>query len=272
MISTIFLPFVITVYAITGFSPNIQPLVQMLGACMIPGNPQANMYFTLYGFNTLDQARGLIRDLKMGQYTKLPPRVTFTVQSLGAVVGGLLNYVIMKVIISSQREILLEVQGTNIWSGQQVQSFNSNAISWGALGNILYAPGGRYAIIPFAILIGLGVPIPFWLIHKKWPNIHADKVVTPILCWTIGYLSVGINSSVFTTFMLAVFSQYYLRKFRPRWFRKYNFLLSAALDGGTQVMVFVFTFAVGGGSGKVVDMPRWALNPIGNPDYCKRLT
>lgn len=76
---------------------------------------------------------------------------------------------------------------------------------------------------------------------------------------TLGYLSVGINSSVFTTFMLAVFSQYYLRKYRPRWFRKYNFLLSAALDGGTQVMVFVFTFAVAGGSGKVVDMPFWAL-------------
>jgi hypothetical protein len=64
-----------------GFTPNIQNLVQvcvlphppllvfntykMLGAAMIPGNPQANMYFTLYGYNTLDQARGLIRDLKM---------------------------------------------------------------------------------------------------------------------------------------------------------------------------------------------------------------
>ncbi|KAF8663701.1 hypothetical protein AX16_000876 [Volvariella volvacea WC 439] len=272
IISAIFLPFVITVYAITGFSPNIQNLVQMIGAAMIPGNPQANMYFTLYGYNTLDQARGLIRDLKMGQYTKLPPRVTFTVQSLGAVVGGLLNYVIMKVIVSTRREILLEVQGTNVWSGQQVQSFNSNAISWGALGGILYAPGGRYAIVPFSILIGLAVPVPFYLIHKKWPKAHADKVVTPILCWTLGYLSVGINSSVFTTFMLAVFSQYYLRKYRPGWFRKYNFLLSAALDGGTQVMVFVFTFAVGGGSGTVVDMPNWGLNPVGNPDYCKRLT
>jgi hypothetical protein len=65
MLSTIFLPFVITVYAITGFSPNVQSLVQMLGAAFIPGNPQANMYFTLYGYNTLDQARGLIRDLKM---------------------------------------------------------------------------------------------------------------------------------------------------------------------------------------------------------------
>jgi len=96
--------------------------------------------------------------------------------------------------------------------------------------------------------------------------------MTPVLCWTLGYLSVGINSSVFTTFVLAVFSQYYLRRYRPRWFRKYNFLLSAALDGGTQVMVFVFTFAVGGGSGTVTSMPNWALNPTGNPDYCKRLT
>ncbi|KAF8055167.1 peptide transporter MTD1 [Lyophyllum atratum] len=272
IISAVFLPFVITVYAITGFSPNIQNLVQMLGAAMIPGNPQANMYFTLYGYNTLDQARGLIRDLKMGQYTKLPPRVTFTVQSLGAIVGGLLNYVIMKVIISTHRDILLDVQGSNVWSGQQVQSFNSNAISWGALGDRLYAPGGRYAIVPFSILIGLAVPLPFWLAHRYFPKLGANKVVTPVLCWTLGYLSVGINSSVFTTFCLAVFSQYYLRRYRPRWFRKYNFLLSAALDGGTQVMVFVFTFAVGGGSGKVVDMPFWALNPKGNPDYCKRLT
>jgi OPT family oligopeptide transporter len=272
IISAIFLPFVVTVYAITGFVPNVQNLVQILGAAILPGSPQTNMYFTLYGFNTLDQARGLIRDLKMGQYTKLPPRVTFTVQTLGAIIGGLLNYIIMKVIINSHREILLDVQGSNIWSGQQVQSFNSDAVSWGALGNLLFAPDGRYAIVPFSILVGLAVPIPFWLIHRYYPKLGAQHVMTPILCWTLGYLSVGINSSVFTTFLLSVFSQYYLRKYRPRWFRKYNFLLSAALDGGTQVMVFVYTFAVGGGSGKVIDMPNWALNPTGNPDYCQRLT
>ncbi|TCD60776.1 hypothetical protein EIP91_009533, partial [Steccherinum ochraceum] len=267
IISTIFLPFVVTVYAITGFVPDIQSVVQMLGAAMIPGNPQANMYFTLYGYNTLSQARGIIRDLKMGQYTKLPPRATFVVQALGAIVGGLLNYIIMKVIIVAQRDILLDVQGSNVWSGQQVQSYNSDAITWGALGNHLYTPSGRYGIVPMSIIIGLAIPLPFWLVHLKFPKLGANRVVTPILCWTLGYLSVGINSSVFTTFCMAVFSQYYLRRFRPRWFRKYNFLMSAALDGGTQVMVFVFTFAVGGGSGKVIDMPNWALNPKGNPDY-----
>lgn len=71
-------------------------------------------------------------------------------------------------------------------------------------------------------------------------------VVTPVLCWCLGYLSVGINSSVFTTFLLGVFSQYYLRVYRPTWFRKYNYLMSAALDGGTQIMVFIATFAVFG--------------------------
>ncbi|KAJ6571252.1 peptide transporter MTD1 [Mycena capillaripes] len=255
LISAIFLPFVVTVHAITGFTTSMQNLVQVVLLLL-------GLYFTLYGFNTLEQALGLVRDLKM-QYTKLPPRVTFTVQSLGAIVGGLLNYVIMKVIITTHREILLDVQGSNIWSGQQVQSFNADAVSWGALGNILYAPSGRY---------GATVPVPLWIAHRFFPKLGANHVVTPILCWTLGYLSVGINTSVFTTFLLAVFSQFYLRRYRPRWFRKYNFLLSAALDGGTQVMVFVFTFAVGGGSGKVSSMPNWALNPKGNPDYCKRLT
>ncbi|KAF7307899.1 hypothetical protein MKEN_01150600 [Mycena kentingensis (nom. inval.)] len=271
IIAAIFLPFTVTIYAITGFNTDMQSLVQIIGASIMPGSPQTNMYFTLYGYNTLQQALRLIQDLKM-QYTKLPPRVTFTVQCIGSVVGGLLNYVIMRVIISTHREVLLDVQGSNIWSGQQPQTFNADAVSWGALGNILYKPGGRYGIVPLSILIGLAVPVPFWIVHRFWPKLGANHVVTPVICWCLGYLSVGINTSVFTTFLLAVFSQFYLRRYRPRWFRKYNFLLSAALDGGTQVMVFVYTFAVGGGSGTVHSMPTWALNPTGNPDYCMRLT
>lgn len=52
----------------------------------------------------------------------------------------------MKTIISTHRDILRAVQGTNIWSGQQVQSYNSAAISWGALGKPMYAAGTQYAV------------------------------------------------------------------------------------------------------------------------------
>ena len=34
--------------------------------------------------------------------------------------GSLLNYVVMKSVLSANRDVLLEVQGTNIWSGQAV--------------------------------------------------------------------------------------------------------------------------------------------------------
>jgi hypothetical protein len=80
-----------------------------------------------------------------------------------------------------------------------LQSFNADAVSWGALGNILYAPSGRYGvrefsgfrngvnniipqIVPFSILIGLAVPVPFWIAHRFFPKLGANHVVTPILC------------------------------------------------------------------------------------------
>jgi hypothetical protein len=37
-------------------------------------------------------------------------------------------------------------------------------------------------IVPFSILIGLVVPIPFWLLHKYYPRLGTRHVVTPILC------------------------------------------------------------------------------------------
>ncbi|BGP50986.1 hypothetical protein JCM10450v2_006912 [Rhodotorula kratochvilovae] len=265
-------PFVCVIYAITGFKTDVQQLAQMLGAALVPGNSQANMYFTLYGYNSCAQGLSLARDLKMSQYTKLPPRTTLWVQSVGTVIGAILQLVIMKSVISAQRELLLDVQGSNIWSGQQVQSFNSQAVSWGALAKHMYGPGSPYFIIPVAIVIGLAVPLPFYFAHRMWPKMKFDTFVSPITCWCLGYLSVGINSSVFGTMLVAVFSQFYLRRYRATWFRKYNYLMSAALDGGTQLFVFIATFALFGGSGKSVEMPVWALNPTGNLDYCKRLT
>ncbi|KDE06610.1 hypothetical protein MVLG_03106 [Microbotryum lychnidis-dioicae p1A1 Lamole] len=275
LLAVIIFPPVIVVYAVTGFKTDVTQLAQMLGAAIVPGNSRANLYFMLYGANSTSQALGLTRDLKLGQYTKLPPMSTFVCQVVGTIVGAILQLIIMKSIISAQREILLSVQGTNIWSGQQVQTYNSQAVAWGALAKSMYGPGRPYFLIPLSIAIGLFVPVPFWLGHKLFPKLKLNQVVTPIMCWCVGYLSVGINSSIFGTMCIALFSQYYLRRRRATWFRKYNYLLSAALDGGTQFMVFIATFALFGGSGKPVVMPTWALNPDSttqNFDHCMKLT
>ena len=215
----------------------------------------------------------------------------------------------MNSIIDSQRDILLSVQGTNIWSGQQAQQYNSQAIAWGGLSHELFSVGMRYQWVPWSYLVGFAVPVPFWLVHRYWPKLRADYLCIPIVwyaldfcvtdsasyvpsfSWSIGWLCVGINSSVLSIFTVAFISQWWIRTRHPRWFQKYNYLVGAgvcsfsvficapspinhlaALDGGTQVMVFILSFAVQGAAGTSHLFPAWwGANQGGNYDRCKYL-
>ncbi|KAG9318821.1 OPT oligopeptide transporter protein-domain-containing protein [Chiua virens] len=256
-------------YGITGYNLWLQNLVQMIAGYLNPGLPMANMYFVLYGYNTVTQATLLLRDLKIGQYAKLPPRASFTAQVIGTLLGAILNYFLMNSIIANERDILLSVEGTNIWSGQQPQQYNSQAIAWGGLSHQLFSVGMRYQWVPWAYLVGVAVPVPFWIIHRYWPKLRADYLYTPIICYFLGYLCVGINSSVMMYFIIAFVSQWWLRTRHPRWFQKYNYIIGAALDGGTQVMVFILSFAVQGAAGTAHLFPAWwGANQGGNYDRC----
>jgi len=109
-----------------GFNVPITSVIQLIGGYLHPGKPVANMYFVLFGANAQSQALFLISNLKLGQYGKLSPRCAFVVQIIGTMLGALINYLLMNSITTSQRDVLLSIQGTNIWSGQVIQSFNSN--------------------------------------------------------------------------------------------------------------------------------------------------
>lgn len=171
-------------------------------------------------------------------------------------------------VVNNERDILLSNQGTRTWSGQQVQSFNANAVLWGALGKEIYGPGGPYFIVPIGIIIGLALPILPYLGHRylKWGWLR--QVNTAVLAYNVGDLAGGTNGYINTWMAIGLTSHFYLRKYHASFFRKYNYLFGAAIDGGAQIFVFVFSFAVGGAGGPAPKFPTWALNPVGNPDYC----
>jgi len=256
-------------YAIFAWVPVMQNLFQMLGAALVPGSSQANMYFQLYSSVSLTQATSMLSDLKLGQYTKLPPRATFIVQIAGTMVGAVLNYVIMQIVVNNERTILLSNQGTRVWSGQQIQSFNANAVLWGALGKEIYGPHGPYFIVPIGIVIGLALPVIPWVLYKKYKWNWLRFVNTAILSSYMGDLAGGTNGYINTWMAIGLTSHFYIRRYRAGWFRKYNYLFGAAIDGGAQIFVFIFSFALAGAGGVTVNFPHWALNPAGNADYCK---
>lgn len=272
-IATVFILFMVALYAVSGLPFPLQSFVQMVGGYLHPGKPMANMYFVLYSSNIASQAQLLLRDLKIAQYSKLPPQAAFTAQLIGTIFGAFLNYVLMNSIVTNQREILLSVQGTNVWSGEQAQIYNSQAITWGGLSNQLFSAGKKYQWVSYAYIIGLLAPLPFWIIHRYWPKLRANFISTPFI--SVGILSLArgdISSVFFSYFIVGFYSQWYMRTRHPRWFQRYNYIVGAALDGGAQVMVFILTFAVFGAAGNSHLFPEWwGANHSGNYDRCKRL-
>ncbi|KAF9047508.1 OPT oligopeptide transporter protein-domain-containing protein [Panaeolus papilionaceus] len=263
--------------ATTGFSISIKYAVQIIAAFLHPGKPIPVMYANLFGNSTSFQTLYMLQDLKLGQYTKVPPRVTFAAQIAGSVVGSIFNFTMMKIIVSNNREVLKDPIGTRIWSGWIVQQYNSASVAMGALGKELFSIGkpSGYWIIPFAMFLGLFAPIPFWLVWRfskpgSWLGRSAKYLNIPIITLYMGWLPYSVNGQWWSCLVIGVFSQWWLRTRRPRWFIKYNYLLSAALDGGSQVILFILSFAVFGASGMEHPFPVWWGNSATlSVDRCK---
>ncbi|PBK64499.1 OPT oligopeptide transporter [Armillaria solidipes] len=254
--------------ATTGFNISLKYAVQIIAAFIHPGEPITVMYANLFGNSTAWQTLYMLQDLKLGQYTKLPPRITFAAQMAGSIIGSVFNYTMMNTIVTNNRDVLKDPTGTRVWSGWNIQSVNSASVAMGALGKELFTYGKEsgYWIIPFGMFIGLFCPIPFWVIHRySKPGSTLAKTMkyinVPIITLYIGYLPYSVNGQWWSCFVIGFFSQWWLRKYRPGWFKKYNYLTSAALDGGSQVILFILSFAVFGASNKAVDFPFWWGNP-----------
>ena len=145
-----------------------------------------------------------------------------------------------------------------------------------------------YQAVPLALLFGLVLPLPFYFLYRYLSGSKADDNVdtrngcrldvecsaryhkaepwavrllrhlhTPILASHTGGSAAGANAATLLTFVAGFTAQLYLRRRRPAWFRRYNYLLSAALDGGSQVMVFVLALTVMGGVDAAWPFPKW---------------
>jgi len=200
--------------ATTGLNISIKDAVQIMSAFILLGQPIPVLYANLFGNSTSFQTLYMLQDLKLGQYTKLPPRMTFLAQMGGSIIGSIFNYAMMKIIISNNREVLKDPVGTRIWSGWIIQQYNSASIALGALGKELYSFGkpAGYWVIPFGIFVGLFVPLPFWITWKfsKKGSLLArsmEYINIPIIAMYIGWLPYSVNGQWWSCVVIGFASQ-----------------------------------------------------------------
>jgi len=99
----------------------------------------------------------------------------------------------------------------------------------GALARELFVYGKPYWLVPFAMFMGLFMPVPFFLVNymlkKKglgdnWMARASAFVNTPVLLLYIGYLPYSVNGQWWSCLVIGLASQWWARKYRPGWFKK----------------------------------------------------
>ncbi|POV95417.1 hypothetical protein PSHT_15672, partial [Puccinia striiformis] len=96
------------------------------------------------------------------------------------------------------------------WTGRKPEIFYSASVIWGLIGPLKFF-SGQYRVLFWGFPIGALLPIVPWYMSRNNPK--SDRR------WVHA----------------AFFSQYWALKYRPKWFEKYNYVLSSALDAGTSL-------------------------------------
>ncbi|KAH9469528.1 hypothetical protein Pst134EA_006823 [Puccinia striiformis f. sp. tritici] len=231
------------------------------------GLPPLGMLFAIFLSSILTLAVGF---LNAANTCISPQTLVVLAQMIGTFIGIFVNYGVMKTIIHSQREILLTSGGDGVFSGVAITSFQSAAVSWGAFAQRMFLADEKYGAIPLALVVGLFLPVPFFVIHRFWPRYKLNMVNVPLLAGSMASGYTVATAGRLVNILIGLASQFWARRYRPRWFMKYNYVLSAALDGGAQIIILFLSMVFQGGDGAKVTFPTYFLNPAPSMprDYC----
>ncbi|KAI9301641.1 OPT family small oligopeptide transporter [Cunninghamella echinulata] len=230
------------VTAITSQSPTISMITEWVYGAMFPGDAIGNMIFKTYGYITVRQALLFAQDLKLGQYMKIPPREMFTFQIVGTVIASFVSFGTTQYLMNSIKGIC--TKSAYPWTCPNMNLFGASSVVWGLVGpSRFFQQHTLYEAIPYFLLIGFFLPIPFWLLARRYPNSWVRHISIPVfMLGPTPYPPAPTNVAPTWAFVGFVFNFYVKRRYNA-WWKKYNYVLSAALDSGVAIAAIIIFFA-----------------------------
>ncbi|KAI8076459.1 OPT family small oligopeptide transporter [Gilbertella persicaria] len=252
------------IQAVTNQQPGLNIITELVIGYALPGHPIANVTFKTYGYISMAQCLTFVSDLKLGHYTKVPPKAMFWVQTLGTMIAGVINLATARWLMSSVPNICTDEAYP--FTCPSAHTFYSASIIWGTIGpGKMFGGNSPYAVMNWFFLIGFLIPIPFYFLAKKFPNSPFKYVHIPLIFNATGMMppAVPINFSMWCA--LGFVSMFWLRKYRRNWWIKYNYLTSAAFDSGCAIAALII-WGVVQGSGYTPDW--WGNGGSDSFDHC----
>ncbi|GJN90368.1 hypothetical protein Rhopal_003379-T1 [Rhodotorula paludigena] len=247
LIAVAFLVPVGIISAITNTTLGLNVITEFVAGWIWPGKPIANIVFKVYGYMAMLQSIELTSDLKLGLYMKVPPRALFLCQAYGTALGSVVNFLLIQGVIAAKRPYLdgTVVDPTQQWSGRKPEIFFSASVIFGLISPSKFFTG-EYRVLYWGFLIGAILPIIPWIMYKRtgkkiWKQINVPLVLHGSIAPPQTPMNVLLPG-----FIVSWLSQYWALRYRPRWFEKYCYVLSSALDAGTSIQALaVYILGIG---------------------------
>lgn len=216
---------------------------------ILPGRPIANVCFKVYGYMSMTQAISFLSDFKLGHYMKIPPRSMFLVQFIGTIFAGTINLVVAVWLLDSIENIcqdeLLPLDSPWTCPGDRV--FFDASVIWGLVGpKRIFGTLGNYSSMNWFFLGGALGPIIVWLFYKAFPKqTWLPLVNLPVILGATGAMPPATPVNFNSWILIGIVFNYFVFRYRKKWWQRYNYILSAALDAGVAFMAVLLYFSVG---------------------------
>ncbi|KAL2631236.1 hypothetical protein R1flu_015922 [Riccia fluitans] len=234
--------------ATTNQVPGLNIITEYLIGYAYPGKPVANVCFKTYGYISMTQAVSFLSDFKLGHYMKIPPRSMFVVQLFGTVVAAVVNLGTAWWLLTTVENICdLELLPENSpWTCPSDRVFFDASVIWGLIGpQRIFGNLGLYGKINWFFLFGALAPVPVWLAAWKWPEKAWIRYINmPILIGATGIMPPATPVNFTSWFVVGFIFNYVIFKHRKGWWKRYNYVMSAALDAGLAFMGVLLYFAL----------------------------
>jgi OPT family oligopeptide transporter len=226
------------IQAISNKQIGLNVVMEFIFGLIEPGNPLGNATFKTYGYMAVSQCLALISDMKLGHYMKIPPRSLFIAQLYGTLISAVVNYGVFDFLIRNNPQIWYGAHNEPLsdpqWRSTSPRIFYTASLIWGGVGSLRqFGPGSLYSPILWFFLGGALIPIPFYLLYRRFPTAGFQYIHWPIILESVGSTADGTANALLPATLVAFTFQYGLRVYRRYWYDVYNYTLSAALDSGT---------------------------------------
>ncbi|XP_047337567.1 oligopeptide transporter 7-like [Impatiens glandulifera] len=248
--------------AITNQSPGLNIITEYIIGYIYPGYPVANMCFKVYGYISMSQAITFLQDFKLGHYMKIPPRTMFMAQIVGTLIAGIVYLSTAWWLLETIPDIC--TSDSSIWTCPSDTVFYDASVIWGLIGpRRIFGDLGTYSAINWFFLGGAIAPVIVWLAHKAYPEKEWIRLINmPVLIGATGMMPPATAVNYTTWVLVGFLSGFVVYRYRPEMWRRYNYVLSGALDAGLAFMAVLLYLSLGL---EGIDLQWWGNNLDGCP-------